>query len=75
MKKISRKNIVKRLDTVFSLYIRLREADNEMVECYTCGKISHYKKGMQCGHFHQENHIQQDGILTIVEFNVMVVML
>ena len=51
MKKISRKNIVKRLDTVFSLYIRLREADNEMVECFTCGKISHYKKNMQCGHF------------------------
>ena len=51
MKKKSRKNIVKRLDTVFSLYIRLREADNEMVECFTCGKISHYKKGMQCGHF------------------------
>tara|TARA_R110002012_G_scaffold228558_1_gene400949 strand:+ start:2588 stop:2980 length:393 start_codon:yes stop_codon:yes gene_type:complete len=51
MKKKSRKNIVKRLDTVFSLYIRLREANNEIVECYTCGKISHYKKGMQCGHF------------------------
>mgnify|MGYP000008572509 FL=1 len=51
MKKISRKNLVKRLDTVFSLYIILREADNEMVECFTCGKISHYKKNMQCGHF------------------------
>lgn len=50
MKK-SRKSIVKRLDTVFSLYIRLREANNEMVQCYTCDKISHYKKGMQCGHF------------------------
>ena len=51
MKKISRKNIVKRLDTIFSLYIRLRVANNEMVECFTCGKISHYKKNMQCGHF------------------------
>ena len=51
MKKKSRKSIVKRLDTVFSLYIRLRYANNEMVECYTCGKISHFKKGMQCGHF------------------------
>ena len=51
MKKKSRKSIVKRLDTVFSLYIRLRYANNEMVECYTCGKVSHFKKGMQCGHF------------------------
>ena len=51
MKKISRKNIVKRLDTIFSIYIRLKDSDNEMVECYTCGKISHYQKGMQCGHF------------------------
>ena len=46
MKKKSRKSIVKRLDTIFSLFIRLREADNEMVECFTCGKVSHYKKNM-----------------------------
>ena len=51
MKKKTRKNIVKRLDTLFSLYIRLRESDNEMVKCFTCGKVSHYKKNMQCGHF------------------------
>lgn len=51
MKKVTRKNLVKRLDNVFSLYIRLRDADNEMVKCFTCDKISHYKKGMQCGHF------------------------
>jgi len=51
MRKKTRKNIVKRLDTLFSLYIRLRESDNEMVKCFTCGKVSHYKKNMQCGHF------------------------
>ena len=51
MRKKSRKNLVKRLDQVFSLYIRLREADNEMVKCFTCDKVSHYKKHMQCGHF------------------------
>ena len=50
-KKISRKNLVKRLDSVFSLFIRLREADNGMVKCFTCEKVSHYKKHMQCGHF------------------------
>jgi hypothetical protein len=31
-KKTTRKNLVKRLDTVFSLSIRLRDADNEMVK-------------------------------------------
>lgn len=24
---------------------------SELVRCYTCGKISYYKDGMQCGHF------------------------
>ena len=55
MKK-TRKSIVKRLDTVFSLYIRLRYSDNEIVECFTCGKQSHFKRGMQCGHFMSRKH-------------------
>ena len=50
MKKVSRKNLIKKLDQVFSLYIRLRYATNEITECYTCGKVDHYKK-LQCGHF------------------------
>ena len=42
----------KELDKWFSLYIRLRDCDdNGMVICFTCGKIAHYKSGMQCGHF------------------------
>ena len=51
MKSISK--LKKELDKWFSLYIRLRDAtDQGMVECFTCGKIAHYKKGgMQCGHF------------------------
>jgi len=41
----------KDLDKWFSLYIRLRYVDEHgYTECYTCGKIDHYKK-MQCGHF------------------------
>ena len=36
----------KELDKYFSLYIRLRSATNEgIVQCFTCGKIGHYKKG------------------------------
>jgi len=51
MRKISRKGLVKKLDTIFSIYIRLRKADDlGIVSCYTCGKKDYYKK-MQCGHF------------------------
>jgi hypothetical protein len=55
MKKPSRKNIIKRLDSVFSQYIRLRYAENEIAECYTCRKKDHYKK-LQCGHFMSRKH-------------------
>ena len=42
----------KELDKFFSLYIRLRSAtEYGMVQCFTCSKVSHYKSGMQCGHF------------------------
>ena len=41
------------LDKVFSLYIRLREATQPegLVQCFTCGKVSHYKSGIHAGHF------------------------
>ncbi|QDP52276.1 MAG: putative protein ninG [Prokaryotic dsDNA virus sp.] len=46
----------KELDKYFSLYIRLREATNEgLVQCFTCGKVGHYKK-LQCGHFQSRRH-------------------
>ena len=43
----------KELDKWFSLYIRLREAtDTGLCQCFTCGKVAHYKQGgMQNGHF------------------------
>ena len=49
-KKPLRKNLIKELDTVFSQYIRLRYAKNEIAECVTCGKKDHWKK-LQNGHF------------------------
>lgn len=56
MKKQSRKNIVKKLDEVFSQYIRLRNADaHGNTECFTCGKKDHWKK-LQCGHFQSRKH-------------------
>ena len=44
--------IKKEADSWFSLYIRLKNSDwRGYTTCYTCGHVSHYKKGMQCGHF------------------------
>jgi hypothetical protein len=42
----------KELDNIFSLFIRLRGANEfGLVQCFTCGTVKHYKKGMQNGHF------------------------
>ena len=48
----------KELDKWFSLYIRLREA-NEFgyCQCITCGVVRHYKDGMQNGHFQSRKHL------------------
>jgi hypothetical protein len=55
MKTISK--LKKELDTIFSLFIRLREATNEgLVQCFTCDKVNHYKSGMQNGHFQSRRH-------------------
>lgn len=53
--KVKRSTLVKNLDTVFSQYIRLRYANNEIAECYTCGKKDNYKK-LQAGHFASRRH-------------------
>ena len=53
--KVKRSTLVKNLDTVFSQYIRLRYAKDEIAECVTCGKKDHYKK-LQCGHFMSRRH-------------------
>ena len=51
MKSISK--LKKELDKYFSLFIRLRDATDEgLCQCFTCGKVGHYKTGgMQNGHF------------------------
>ena len=49
MKPISK--LKKELDKWFSLYIRLRDADDlGFVKCYTSGRYYHYKK-IHAGHF------------------------
>ena len=50
-KKLSRSKLVKKLDTVFSKYIRVSNADkNGYCTCVTCGVVKHWKE-IQAGHF------------------------
>src|ERR1035441_6586744 len=50
-RKIGISGYKKKLDKVFSEYIRRRNADkNGMTNCYTCGVMKHWKE-LQCGHF------------------------
>lgn len=53
MRKVKRKTLVKKLDAIFSEYIRRKHADkNGIVKCYTCNKKAYWKgEGMQNGHF------------------------
>ena len=53
--KAKRSTLVKNLDTVFSQYIRRKDAVDEICQCVTCGKKDHIKK-MQCGHFMSRRH-------------------
>ncbi len=55
-RKPKRKNLIKKLDTVFSKYIRLRDADTEgYCRCSTCGEVHHWTK-IQAGHFISRKH-------------------
>lgn len=50
-RKLSRKGLVKKLDTVFSQYVRLHHADDRgYCICFTCGKKFYWKE-IQAGHF------------------------
>jgi hypothetical protein len=54
-KKQSRSKLVKKLDAVFSQYIRLKNAVDGYAVCFTCGKKDHWKK-LQNGHFQSRKH-------------------
>ena len=50
-KRMSISQLTKKLDTIFSLYIRLKNSDDHgMVKCFTCDGVHHYK-AIQNGHF------------------------
>jgi hypothetical protein len=53
---MSKSKLKKKLDAIFSKYIRWYYADaNGYVECYTCG-VTKPVKEMQCGHFQSRRH-------------------
>ncbi len=54
-KKALRSKVIKQLDSVFSKYIRQRDAVNEIATCFTCGKRDHWKR-LQNGHFQSRKY-------------------
>lgn len=57
-KKPTRSKLIKKLDVVFSQYVRLSNADDRgFCTCVTCGKKGHWKTGgIQAGHFISRKH-------------------
>jgi hypothetical protein len=51
----TRSKLIKKLDAVFSEYIRRRYAKDDIAECVTCGKQDHWKR-LQAGHFMSRKH-------------------
>lgn len=54
-KKPTRTSLIKKLDTVFSIYIRRKDAVNDIAQCVTCGKQDHWSK-LQNGHWASRRH-------------------
>lgn len=50
MKPLTRRQLIKKLDRLFSEIIRLERSENGLVKCFTCGKIMPIKKAT-VGHF------------------------
>ena len=49
-KKTDKRRLIEKLDKIFSVYIRLRDAmpHTGYVKCITCGKILHWKESQAC---------------------------
>lgn len=50
-------DLVKKLDRIFSLFIRLRDVmPSGYGKCISCGRIKHFTDG-DCGHFYSRKHM------------------
>ena len=57
----------KKLDALFSQYVRRKDADHlGFISCYTCGVSKHYKE-MHAGHFMSRKHLMTRWHLTNVK--------
>ena len=66
-KKLTRSKIVKKLDAVFSQYIRLSNTDKHgYCTCVTCGK-KYFWKQIQAGHFMSRKHYSTRWVETNVQ--------
>tara|TARA_R100000935_G_scaffold32482_1_gene53003 strand:+ start:1703 stop:2092 length:390 start_codon:yes stop_codon:yes gene_type:complete len=54
-KKLTRSKLVKKLDTIFSQYIRRKNSTEGKSTCFTCGKVDEWK-ALQNGHFQSRKH-------------------
>jgi len=54
-KKLTRSKLIKKLDAIFSRWVRLSNSVNEICTCVTCGKELHWKD-IQAGHFISRKH-------------------
>lgn len=55
--KPSIKTLKNKLDSVFSIYIRLRDSNEKgYCRCISCGKIEHWKD-VDCGHYVNRSHM------------------
>lgn len=56
-KNTSIKTLKRKLDDIFSIFIRLRDSDNKgYCKCISCSKMAYYKE-MDCGHFVNRSHM------------------
>ena len=57
MRKVTRSKLIKKLDRIFSEYIRKRDADkNGFAKCISCNKKLHWKE-MDAGHFRSRKYM------------------
>lgn len=66
-KKPTRSKLIKKLDVVFSKYVRLSNADSRgFCKCITCGREYHWKN-IQAGHFISRSHYSTRWLLDNVK--------